>query len=180
MAGWHHWLDGRKSEWTPGVGDGQGGLACCDSWGRKELDTTERLNWTELIPQLDPEWLGDLCARGILWLYTQVISPRGREKKTKADVWTTRIGNISHYDLEDDHNLSVFIHYRRVDLFLSLPISITEGPCLMLMVRGPQPSREHQASSQVSRATFLFFTLHNWPGIKGKKTPSFITLALLV
>ena len=48
MAGWHHWLDGRESEWTLGVGDGQGGLACCDSWGRKELDTTERLNWTEL------------------------------------------------------------------------------------------------------------------------------------
>ena len=48
MAGWHHWLNGREFEWTPGVGDGQGGLACCDSWGRKELDTTERLNWTEL------------------------------------------------------------------------------------------------------------------------------------
>ena len=47
MAGWHHQLDGREFEWTPGVGDGQGGLACCDSWGRKELDTTERLNWTE-------------------------------------------------------------------------------------------------------------------------------------
>ena len=47
-AGWHHWLDGRESGWTPGVGDGQGGLACCDSWGRKESDTTERLNWTEL------------------------------------------------------------------------------------------------------------------------------------
>ena len=46
--GWHHWLDGRESEWTLGVGDGQWGLACCDSWGRKELDTTERLNWTEL------------------------------------------------------------------------------------------------------------------------------------
>ena len=48
MAGWHHWLDGRESEWTPGVGDGQGGLACCDSWGRRELDMTEWLNWTEL------------------------------------------------------------------------------------------------------------------------------------
>ena len=45
MAGWHHWLDGHESEWTLGVGDGQGGLACCDSWGRKESDTTERLNW---------------------------------------------------------------------------------------------------------------------------------------
>ena len=48
MAGWNHWLDGREYGWTLGVGDGQGGLACCDSWGRKESDTTERLNWTEL------------------------------------------------------------------------------------------------------------------------------------
>ena len=48
MAGWHHWLDGREFEWTPGDGDGQGGLACCNSWGRKESDTTEPLNWTEL------------------------------------------------------------------------------------------------------------------------------------
>jgi len=48
MARWHHWLDGCESGWTPGVGDRQGGLACCDSWGRKESDTTERLNWTEL------------------------------------------------------------------------------------------------------------------------------------
>ena len=48
MAGWHHGLNGRESEWTPGDGDGQGGLACCDSWGRKESDTTEQLNWTEI------------------------------------------------------------------------------------------------------------------------------------
>ena len=49
MAGWHHWPDGHESEWTPGAGDGQGGLVCCDSWGCKELDTTEQLNWTESI-----------------------------------------------------------------------------------------------------------------------------------
>ena len=48
MAGWHHRLDGCEFEWTPGVGDRQGGLACCNSWGRKKLDTNERLNWTEL------------------------------------------------------------------------------------------------------------------------------------
>ena len=48
----HHWLNGCKSVWTPGVGDGQGGLACCDSWGHKESDTTERLNWTELTQRL--------------------------------------------------------------------------------------------------------------------------------
>ena len=46
MPGWHHWLDGREFEWTPGVGFGQGGLVCCNSWGRKESDMTERLNWT--------------------------------------------------------------------------------------------------------------------------------------
>ena len=49
MAGCHHWLDGQEFGWTLGVGDGQGGLACCDSWGRKESDTTEQLNWTESV-----------------------------------------------------------------------------------------------------------------------------------
>ena len=48
MVGWHHWLNGHEFGWTSGVGDGKGGLACCGSWGRKESDTTERLNWTEL------------------------------------------------------------------------------------------------------------------------------------
>ena len=48
MAGWHHQLDGHEFEWTPGVGDGQGGLACCNSWGRRESDMIERLKWTEL------------------------------------------------------------------------------------------------------------------------------------
>ena len=48
MAGSYHRLDGHEFVWTPGVGDGQGGLECCDSWGLKELDTTEQLNWTEL------------------------------------------------------------------------------------------------------------------------------------
>ena len=52
MAWWHHWLGGRECEWTLGVGDGQGGLACCNSSGRKESDTTDQLNWTELkLPQ---------------------------------------------------------------------------------------------------------------------------------
>ena len=51
--GWDGWLaspiDGHEFKWTPGDGDGQGGLACCDSWGRGESDMTERLNWTECV-----------------------------------------------------------------------------------------------------------------------------------
>ena len=67
MAGWHHWLDRRESEWTPGVCDGQGGLVCCDSWGRKESDTTEWLNWTELIQSGLLEG-GLVTGRSRLWL----------------------------------------------------------------------------------------------------------------
>ena len=47
MVGWHHRLNGHGFGWTQGVGVGQGGLACCGSWGCKELDTAEQLNWTE-------------------------------------------------------------------------------------------------------------------------------------
>ena len=47
MVWWHHWLNGHGFGWTQGVGDGQGGLACYGSWGRKESDITERLKWTE-------------------------------------------------------------------------------------------------------------------------------------
>ena len=49
MVGWHHCHNGHGFGWTLGVGNGQVGLACCESWGRKESDTTEWLNWTELM-----------------------------------------------------------------------------------------------------------------------------------
>ena len=71
MAGWHHWLDGRESEWTLGVGDGQGGLACCNSWGRKESDTIERRNWSELNWTLRM-WSKDLYYWGSGKLYMVV------------------------------------------------------------------------------------------------------------
>ena len=76
MAGWHHRLNGRESEWTPGVGDGQGGLACCNSWGRKKSDTTERLNWTELnegiqvVNHMNCCWstqIQEIWQRSVLW-----------------------------------------------------------------------------------------------------------------
>ena len=46
MAGWHHWLNERESEWTPRDGIGQGALGCCNSWDRKESDMTEWMNWS--------------------------------------------------------------------------------------------------------------------------------------
>ena len=48
MVGCHHWLDGHEFEQAPRVGDGQGSLPCCSSWGLKESDTTEGLNWLKL------------------------------------------------------------------------------------------------------------------------------------
>ena len=83
MAGWYHRLNAYEFGWTPGVGDGQGGLACYDSWGCKESDKTEWLNWTEvnwlcimsipisqftapLSPLVTPSWLPQVLH---LWLY---------------------------------------------------------------------------------------------------------------
>ena len=60
MAGWHHQLDGHEFGWTPGVCHGPGDLACCNSWGHKELDMTEWLNWTEMkclkVAHLNSKW----------------------------------------------------------------------------------------------------------------------------
>ena len=59
MVGWHNRLNGHEYEEAPGVGDGQGSLACCSPWGHKELDTAEQLNWTEWtsVPKGPPWWL---------------------------------------------------------------------------------------------------------------------------
>ena len=62
---WHHWLDGCESEWTLGVGNGQGGLVCCDSWGCQESDTTEQLNWTELKRRKQKWQCGTLVRRSL-------------------------------------------------------------------------------------------------------------------
>ena len=69
MAGWHYRLNGHEFGWTPGVGDGQGGLACCDSWGRKESDTTEWLNRTEVYTQ--GKW--KLVLKYYIWMFTGAL-----------------------------------------------------------------------------------------------------------
>ena len=89
MAGWHHGLDGCESEWTLGVGDGHGGLACCNSWGRKESDTTERLNWTEdylwvLLQNWGPTQVeyDNFKLRTRFLKHHSVVSPPSNQKKT--------------------------------------------------------------------------------------------------
>ena len=67
MAGWHHRRDGSTFEWTLRVSDGQGGLACCNSWGHKKSDMTEWLNWTEL------NWINNL--KEFLWSCTKTKIP---------------------------------------------------------------------------------------------------------
>ena len=69
MVGWHHWLNGHEFEQAPGVGDGQGGLACC-SHGVAELDTTERLNWTDNLKDCElynQQILVQTHSLGIIW-----------------------------------------------------------------------------------------------------------------
>ena len=76
MAGWHHRLNGLRFGWTPGVGDRQGGLVCCGLWDRKESDTTEQLNWTELpvaSVQISKQWIQSK-----------------RTGKSKLDLWSEK------------------------------------------------------------------------------------------
>ena len=88
IAGWYHRLDGHEFEWTPGVGDGQGGLAGCNSWGGKELDTTERLNWTPKKPYLQTQshWmlgLQNMNYRGTQFSHSFYLGPENMVNFTK-------------------------------------------------------------------------------------------------
>ena len=84
--GWHHQLNGHGFGWILGVGDGQGGLACCDSWGHKELDTTEQLNWIEL-------------RRWLIWLTlpgsSQLITPLTKNFQSALECPTFKYECIS-------------------------------------------------------------------------------------
>ena len=69
MVRWHHWLDGHEFEQAPGVGNGQGSLACCSPWGHKESDMTERMNWTEKVTYFLSSSQSSLFQRCAVWLY---------------------------------------------------------------------------------------------------------------
>ena len=92
MVGWHHWLNGHGFGWTPGDGGGQGGLACCGSWARKELDNTERLNWT------DPQWIV-ICFLCALWVelgWSSTFSSSDPFKKLFTFIWN----NWSRWEIQ--------------------------------------------------------------------------------
>ena len=92
MAWWYHRLDECEFGWTPGVGDGQGGLACCDSWGRKESDMTEQLNWTEV------NWLDYL--RKTCTLQKKIQHVANVIKKVKVILIPTVLATIVHILLD--------------------------------------------------------------------------------
>ena len=86
VVGWHHWLDGHKSEQAPGVGDGQGSLACYSPWDRKELDMTKRLNWTDLVSILQFSLLDNYSLKPRKWLSLSAIA-QGSSLKRCISAW---------------------------------------------------------------------------------------------
>ena len=87
MVGWHHRLSGHGFGWTPGVGDGQGGLACCSSWGHKESDMTEQLNWTDahLCVYYSSAWAVVFKAPQVMFVWLESL------------MWSLGIGIINHW-----------------------------------------------------------------------------------
>ena len=120
------WLDGitgLESEWTPGVSDWQGGLACCDSWGCKEPDTTEWLNWTELIWKLRKILKELVRAR-------HDTSPDSKVKETDSISWWEK--------LQSHKNGTIFAVYHMTTLkncqcFLKLSICIPFDPIIAFL-----------------------------------------------
>ena len=97
MAGWHLWLDGHEFEWTLGDGDGQGGLVYCDSWGHKESDRTEQLNWTDENTKLEkilvaifiwnlPKWMN--LHKAFLYIRKLIFISKSTNRLLSKNYWT--------------------------------------------------------------------------------------------
>ena len=119
MVGWHHWF---KCEEAPGVGDGQGSLACCSPWGRKESDMTEQLNWTELTHKINLTiWIykmnSYLLCRDLprLAVSNDLISFLKYKKETKEK----NVDTASVYSQIRQYKLNIF--FKKLDSFVSNP-----------------------------------------------------------
>ena len=135
MAGWHHRLKAHEFGWTPGVGDGEEGLACCNSWGRKQSDTTEKLNWTEggLISTFKKKILGD-----ILYL---------RNWKTRHSLL-----NFNIWPPLEDSSLKTFRPWDSSSPSVNFSRSIY-GLCIQLKAKwwlSPQPSSSNSLATLVA------------------------------
>ena len=93
MVGWHHRLNGHGFGWTPGVGDGQGGLVCCGSWGRKELNMTGWLNWNELSSIWAQVLICDSC------IHPQMQALLESALRSCTYIWTILSSTIDFSDL---------------------------------------------------------------------------------
>ena len=122
MAGWHHRLDGHEFEWTPGVGDGQGGLACYNSWGRKESDMTEWLNWTENRCEEKGTLLhcGWECKlRKPLWKTVWRFLPKLKLELPYdpaiplLGIYLEKISSVQHYLQYPGHGSNLNVHWQR-------------------------------------------------------------------
>ena len=91
MAGWHHHLNGHEFGWALGVGDGQGGLACCNSWGREESDMTERLNWIYIVAG---QYCINFCctAELILFYQTSLVAQLVKNLPAMRETWVQFLG----------------------------------------------------------------------------------------
>ena len=131
LVGWHHWLNGHEFEQAPVGGEGQGSLACCSPWGRKELDTTERLNWPEhiLIQVKLISFFRAVCFHQLCWTpvckmtqwsdsYVRYLVTRLSESKTKTQrikIWkcfsiTRVISSANHQGYLDEEVFFGFVY----------------------------------------------------------------------
>ena len=154
MAGWHHWLDGRESEWTLGVGDGQGGLACCDSWGHRESDTTERLIWSDLTKARDERdmalipGLGRSLGRGHgnPLQYSCLGNPLDKESGRLQSMGSQRVG----------HN---WAHTRR-HIVINFKISRIKAKFLSVIYRKDSSLRQFLSRNDHLTLEFLITTIY--------------------
>ena len=113
MVGWHHWLNGHDFEQAPGVRDGQGSLACCSPWGRKESDRTEQLNWTERT-LMHMQW--EVLESTFHWVVRAKKFACGCGASTTSPVWFL-LCSWTHPSLHKAIFLFIFNFYLFIYLF---------------------------------------------------------------
>ena len=124
MVGWHHWLHGHEFGSTPGVGDGQGGLAWCSPWGRKESDTTEGLNWTELAIHRHESAMGVHVSPILNLPPTSLPIPQGRPSAPALSA----LSHASNLDWWSISHMVIYYMFQCYSLKSSYPCLFSQSP----------------------------------------------------